>query len=112
MKQMIRIATLVSLSVQLITAAALLFLPFGFDHPSSLGLDFNALILVSLIYCITLATGIICAVMAGNRVALCCQAIILMILILRVLIRYSVATNQPIHEIEVLVQPVETPEAP
>jgi len=41
------------LIAQIMLSAALIFLPFGFDHPSKLGLDFGHLLLLAM--CFTVA---------------------------------------------------------
>jgi hypothetical protein len=43
-----------------------LFVPFGFDHPSSLGLDFGHFLLVLALYLILLVGGLIAAVKRRN----------------------------------------------
>jgi hypothetical protein len=39
----------------------LAFIPFGFDHPSSWGLDFDHLVKLVTVYCVALLAGIIAA---------------------------------------------------
>ena len=55
-----------SLVFQAIAIAPAFFIPFGFDHPSSLGLDFGHFLLLLITYAIALAAGIVAACAAGR----------------------------------------------
>jgi hypothetical protein len=50
-----------SLVVQAAAIGMVLCLPFGFDHPSSLGLDFRHFLLLLTVYVIALLVGVIAA---------------------------------------------------
>ena len=52
-----------SLVVQAVAIALALCMPFGFDHPSSLGLDFGHFLLLLSVYVIALLVGVIAAFM-------------------------------------------------
>jgi hypothetical protein len=54
----------VAIVCEALTMAALAFLPFGFDHPSELGLDFWHIMLVAAIHVVALLVGIIVAIKA------------------------------------------------
>lgn len=49
------------LVVQLLCIVAVLFVPFGFDHPSSWGLDFGHFLLVAGVHCMALFAGFVAA---------------------------------------------------
>jgi hypothetical protein len=50
-----------SIVCQGIAITIALSLPFGFDHPSSLGLDFGHFLLILSLYAIALAVGVVIA---------------------------------------------------
>jgi hypothetical protein len=52
-----------SLVVQAAAGAIALCLPFGFDHPSSLGLDFGHFLLLLAAYVVALLVGVVAAFM-------------------------------------------------
>src|SRR5665213_102218 len=95
-----RNAAIVCTATQFIAAAALVFLPFGFDHPSSIGLDFTALVFVLLAYCVALIAGVIAAALARRHVVLWCQGAILTILIFRGATEYYAEANSSVYFIE------------
>lgn len=57
-------------AVQVAAFLAALFLPFGFDHPSALGLDFGHLLLLAAVETVALVAGLALA-LAARRWTLC-----------------------------------------
>jgi hypothetical protein len=51
-----------ALMVQLLVLTVLMTVPFGFDHPSSWGLDYSHLLIGILFYCLAVASGVFASV--------------------------------------------------
>lgn len=64
MAQIANIVLVISLVLQGVAILIALFVPFGFDHPSSLGLDFDHFIILFAIHSIVLIIGIVAAMVS------------------------------------------------
>jgi hypothetical protein len=61
---------------QLCALLIALFVPFGFDHPSDLGLDYGHFLLLLGIYSALLLSGIVLSVRAKNLTVLVIQILV------------------------------------
>jgi hypothetical protein len=58
-----------AVAIQLVIGAFLAFAPFGFDHPSSWGLDFDDLIRVGVLFLASSLVALVLAIRARDGVA-------------------------------------------
>ena len=64
-----------AIALQAVSVTAIIFLPFGFDHPSSLGLDFDHLVIALGVYAAAFLTGLILSVAQRRWIFLAIQLI-------------------------------------
>jgi hypothetical protein len=69
-----------ALTVQAVATVVILFVPIGFDHAPSFGLDFNDFVLVCILHCLAFCCGVIVAIIARKYLALIAQVILILIL--------------------------------
>ena len=69
----------ISLCLQALAVAAVLCLPFGFDHPSSWGLDFGHYMFIHLVYFVALVIGMITSIMDQRWVLLAIQLAVVLV---------------------------------
>ena len=58
------IVMVIAILIQVVMMGLLKFLPFGFDHPSSLGLDFGHMIMIGCVYGLALMVGAVASIAA------------------------------------------------
>jgi len=66
-----------AIALQILCVLTVVIAPFGFDHQSSWGLDFNDLIFVGVVYCAAVMGGLSSAAVTGRRKAALLQFAIL-----------------------------------
>jgi ABC-type transport system involved in multi-copper enzyme maturation permease subunit len=64
--RLLLILILILIVVQIVLLTVLAVFPFGFDHPSRFGLDFEDFALTALLYCLCLAGGIALSIKLKN----------------------------------------------
>ncbi|MBI2826370.1 MAG: hypothetical protein HYX69_16965 [Planctomycetia bacterium] len=101
----------VAIGIQACAALVMAVVPFGFDIPSSLGLDFGHFLLVAAIYLLALAYGTIASIATRQWGALLAQYLILLIAIALGII-VSLADSSPQGAIEPAAQKEVRPLSP
>ncbi len=76
-----KIATIIAMVFQVVAAAVALLIPFGFDHPSSLGLDFDHFLWVLVAYSLALLIGVVASSVSKLWGALIMQLLIPIVIV-------------------------------
>lgn len=74
-KRPVAVVMWVAISIEAIIFLVVGLAPFGFDRRSSLGLDYDHLIIFRVLYVVALVVGVITSIIAGQRLALVLQIV-------------------------------------